>query len=196
VKAAGNSESVAGGLSASAKPIPALEIQGGFRLRDATKDGIPLQDVPDTYDLRLGLNVFGKSLRLTGGYTNNPEDDKGIITRTVNRNVGVQSTIGAVDFAGAYGLNDDLLATKYNSTLDLKLGWRFARASSIVTSFKESLARDASILTTDTYSISLSHRVGSILDLMLSGILTTYEKDGFLQPNKDYKAEARLGLKF
>ena len=36
----------------------------------------------------------------------------------------------------------------------------------------------------------------SPLDLALSGVVTTYEKDGILQPNRDYKAEAKLGLRF
>ena len=58
------------------------------------------------------------------------------------------------------------------------------------------LGVDTSLLAADTYSLSLTHRIGSIFDLALSGVVTTYEKDGLLQPNRDYKAEARLGIKF
>ena len=68
--------------------------------------------------------------------------------------------------------------------------------SQILTGYKQSLARDSGLLDTDTYSLSLTHKVGSVFDLAVSGIYTTYEKDGVFLPTKDYRAEARLGIRW
>src|SRR5207247_3915349 len=116
--------------------------------------------------------------------------------RAINRQLGLESTLGAVNLAGGYAVQEEYLTRKMNTVLNLQLGWKFTPLSQIITSFKQSLAIDTSLLATDTYSLSLTHRVGSLFDLALSGVVTTYEKDGVLQPIKDYKAEARLGVRF
>ena len=196
VKGEGAQDSVAGGLSANAKPLPYLEVGGGFKLRDTSINGISQTDTPDTYNVRMALAILRNALKVTGGYSANPEDDKGGLARTNSRNVGLESKLGRFDLSGAYALQNELLNPRFNSALDLKLAWRFASASQIITAYKSLLAQDSSLLITDTYSLSLSHRVGSLLDLALSGVMTTYERDGILQPNRDYRAEAKLGLRF
>src|SRR5258708_39037733 len=192
----GAQDSVAGGFTANAKPLPFLEVGGGFKLRDTSVNGISPPDTPDTYNVRMAPAILPNSLKLTGGYSTNPEDDKSILARTTSRNVGLQSTLGRFDVSGAYPLHNDLLAPTLNSALYLRFAWRFSSASQIITAYKSLLSQDASLLITDTYSLSLSHRVGSLLDLALSGVMTTYEKDGGLMANRDYKAEAKLGLRF
>lgn len=42
----------------------------------------------------------------------------------------------------------------------------------------------------------LATRLNTILDLSLGGTLTNSYKDRLLQPNPDYKAEVKLGVRF
>jgi len=192
----GQSQLLAGGVSATARPSPLVEVSGGVRLREAALNGAPDTSIPDTYDLKLALRVFKDALHVTAGYSDNPEDGKGQVLRARNRSVGFESRLGRLDLAGNYTLqaNDELALTR--SVSDLKLGWRFAPTTSLVTSFREALTRSADLNVEDTVSVGFTHRIASDVDLSLSGAMTTYERDGVFQPNRDYRAEAKLALRF
>ena len=58
-----NIERLAGGLGAVARPFGFLEFSGGFRLRDAQKDGIVDPTVPDSYNAKVSLKVLRSALR-------------------------------------------------------------------------------------------------------------------------------------
>src|SRR5207248_8785245 len=81
VSAETGSEARAAGFTATVKPLQFLEIGGGVRMREATKDGIPDPTVPDTYNVRLSVGLPKNLLKLTGGYASNPEDDHGTVAR-------------------------------------------------------------------------------------------------------------------
>jgi hypothetical protein len=196
VRGDGEKESLAGGFGATARPNPFLEISGRVRMREETVKGVPDPNTPDTYDVKLSLHLPGNVARLTGGFADNPEDDKGNVLRARSRSIGLQSTLGRFDLAGGYTYQDDYLSPRINTILDLRLGWRPARTTQIVTSYRDSETWAQGILETDTYSLSLTHRIGSSLDLMLSGSMTTTFQNGLWQPDPDYRADARLGLRF
>ncbi|MGC8668111.1 MAG: hypothetical protein ACP5VE_08365 [Chthonomonadales bacterium] len=196
VQSRGRSELLAGGLMATARPFPQFELSGGVRIRDASVNGLPDPSIPDTYDLKLAWRVWRDALHLTAGYADNPDDGKGQILRTHNRSLGFESRLGHLDVAGNYTLQIDDGASAMRSVSDLKLGWRFAPTTSLVTSFREALTRGTGLDVEDTVSIGFAHRIASELDLSLSGAVTTYERDGVFQPNRDYRAEAKLALRF
>ncbi len=192
----GKQQTIVRGFTAATRPFGFVEVSGGVKIRETMIDRVVDQSLPDSYNVKVSLRLLNEALKLTGGYIDNPEDDKGVIAQAYSRNIGLQSTLGQLTMAGAYGLQDEYLISKLVTTMELSLGWRFLPASQILTTYKESLARETGLLDTDTYSLSLTHRVGSALDFALSGIYTTYEKDGVFLPNRDYRAEARLGIRW
>lgn len=195
-RAEGPLEELVRGISASARPFALMEFSGGVKLRDAQKNGVPEADVPDTVNVKVALRVWKDALKFTGGIADNPEDDKGAITRARSRSLGVQSTLGEVDLSGGFTRTDERLAARTTSVLDLSLGWRFLPASHIVTGYRGSLTEDAALVSADTYTLNLVHRLGTALDFSLSGAVTRYERDRVPQPLREYRAEARLGLRF
>jgi len=192
----GESESVVRGIRASARPLQALEISGGVKLRDASRGGAADPSVPDTYDARLALGILNNTIRLTGGVAENPEDEKGIMVRVRSRSVGLQSAWGPVELGGSFARLTDLASPRETSQLDLRVGWRFGPASQLAAAYRGALTREASLLEADTYSLSLRHRVGAAFEMVLSGSMTQYSRDGLLQPSRDYSAEAKLGIRF
>jgi hypothetical protein len=196
VRAEAGTESLATGFTAAAKPVKFVEVSGGVKLRDTTIQGVPDPTAPDTYDLKLSVGLPNNKIKLTGGYTNNPEDERGTVTRAYNRSVGLQTTLGQFDLAGGYSFQNEYLTTKISTILDLKFGWRVAKTTQFTTSFREAATQDQGLLATDTYTLALTHKIGSLLDFALSGTMTNYLKDGLPQPNQDYRAEAKLGLHF
>lgn len=196
VKSLGRSEMLAGGLSANVRPLPGLDVSGALRVRDASQNGVPDPSVPDTYDVKVAWQAFSNALHLTAGYACNPEDGKGQVLRARNHSLGFEGRLGRLDLAGNYTLQVDDATAALRSVRDLKLGWRFAPSTSLVTSFREALTRGAGMDVADTVSVGFSHRVASDLDLSLSGTVTTYQHDGTWEPNRDYRAEAKLALRF
>lgn len=196
MRAEDKDSAIAHGVSATVKPTKFLEFSGGAKLRDVITQGVPDPNAPDTYDVKVALSMPNKIIRLTGGYSYNPEDERGTVTRAKNRNIGVQSTLGVFDLGGAYTLQEELLSTKVNSVLDLQFGWRLAKSTQIATTFRQAQTLDQNFLSTDTYGVRLTHRIGSLLDLSLSGTRTSYLRNGLEMQLPDYRAEAKLGIRF
>lgn len=196
VNAEAGDEAVTKGVSATARPLQFIEVGGGFRLRDATVKGIPDPTGPNTYDVRLSVGLPRNLLKLTGGYANNPEDDKGAVARARSSQMALQSTLGRFDLTGGYQIQEEYLTAKVASILDLKLGWRISRLTQLITSYRETQTQDQGLLSSDTYSLSLTHKVGSLFDLSLSGAMSQQQKDGLQLPNPDYRADVKLGLRF
>lgn len=196
LRAEGNREAFTGGLKAAARPTKYLEVSGGFKQRDATVDGVPDPNAPDTYNVNLALRLFGGGMRLTGGYADNPEDDKGLITRARSHRLGLQSTWGRLDLSGDYSLQDEHLTNRASAILDLRVGWRFAPTTQLITGYHGTRTQESSLFATDTYSLRLMHRAGTLLDVILGTFVTTYSKNGLIQPDSDYRAEAKIGIRF
>jgi hypothetical protein len=61
---------------------------------------------------------------------------------------------------------------------------------------RDTRSRDATAASTDTYTLALTHQVGSAIDLTLSAGLTQRMADGVMQPDSEYRAETKLRLRF
>lgn len=196
MRAEAGAESVTRGIAATARPLQLVEVGGGFRFRDASTNGVPDQDTPDSYDVRLSVGLPKNFLKLTGGYAANPEDEHGTVARAYKSQLTLQSTLGQFNLTGGYQRQDEYLASRISSILDLSFGWRITRSTQIVTSYREAQTQDQGLLSADTYSLSLTHKIGSLFDLSLSGAMTQQQKDGMLLPDPDYRADVKLGVKF
>lgn len=188
------------GVDATVKPIKALEVTGTARMREESSKGVLAANTPDTYGVKFSYSLLKKNkdnLKLTGDYADNPEDEKGKVTRLRSRSIGLQSKLGRFEMTSNFALQDDYIATKCSTVMDFKLGWRFAPTTLVTTGYKGALTQDpTSLLNADTYTFSLTHKIGSLLDLMLNGSMTLYQKNGLPQSGTEYKAEANLGVRF
>ncbi|MEP6754026.1 MAG: hypothetical protein ABJA67_00880, partial [Chthonomonadales bacterium] len=192
----GKTDSFAKGVSATAKPTKFVEVAGGIKLRDAWTQGIPDPTAMDTYDAKLTFGLPNKVIRLSAGFTDNPEDDKGLVTRARNRSLTLQSTVGVVVFSGGYTSQEQVLTLQTCQIVDLKMGLKLGKYTQVTTGFKEAQTIDTGLLSINTYSLNLTHRFGSIFDFAVGGSVITTERNGLLQPNPDYRAEAKVGIKF
>jgi hypothetical protein len=195
-RADSGNEDITRSFFASARPLPTLEVAGGLRQRESLHRGVPDPNAPDSYDVRLTWGLNRNRIRLTGAYANDPEDDKGAIMRLHRQSIGLQSTLGNIELGGGYSLEEEYLTARTSEILDLRLGWRFGRATSLNASYRSAWTREQNLMGSDTYSLIFAHRIGSLFDLMFSGSMTNYLKNGLLLPNQEYRAEARLGIRF
>ncbi|HXG23279.1 MAG TPA: hypothetical protein VNJ09_01895, partial [Chthonomonadales bacterium] len=192
----GSRELLSQGVYASAQPGKFLEVTGGVRLRNETGSGVSEPGAPDSYDVRIGVGLPNRTLWLTGGLVQNPENDKGLVMHARSRSIGLQSNWGQFSLKGSYALQDEYLEARSRTILDVTFVWRPTRMTQIITGFREDETQDSGLFSTETYSLSLSHRIGSVFDFILTGSMTTRTKDRMLHPDPDYKAEAKLGIRF
>ncbi len=192
----GNMETVSKGVSGSVRPNKFVEVSGGVKLRDQFNQGVPDLNTSDTYDVKITLGSPKNIFKVSGGFTDNPDDGTGNVLRARNRSLNVQSTLGRVDIGGGVTLQEEYITLKSNQVVDLRFGWRMAKSTTFSSSFKGTQSLDQSLLGTDTYAMTLTHKIGSLFDLSISGTMTSYLTNGILQPNQDYRAEAKLGVKF
>lgn len=195
-RADGGKEDFTRSVTASARPLPILEVAGGLRQRESFHRGAPDPSAPDSYDVRLTLGLNRNRIRVTGGVANDPEDDKGAILRLHRQSIGLQSTLGNIEFGGGYSTEEEYLTARTSEIIDLRLGWRFGRGTSLNASYRGAWTRQQDLMGSDTYSLIFAHRIGSLFDMMFSGSMTNYLKNGLLLPNQEYRAEARLGIRF
>ncbi len=197
LRSMGGQEQVSQMLSGTAKPLPSFEVTGAVRLRSerASVGSAAVEALPNTYDVKTSLALLGSRLKLVGAYADNPEDEKGAVMRVRRHSLGLTSAWGTVDLTGAYSSDQTLTEVRVAESLDLQLGWRVARTTRISSGYKQTLAGSQSLAGTDTLSLGLTHKAGTGFDLSLSGAMTSYSQAGVLLPNRDYRADLRLGLK-
>lgn len=192
----GSRELLSQGVYASAQPGKFLEVTGGVRLRSETGSGASEPGAPDSYDVKIGVGLPNRTLWLTGELAQNPQNDKGLVLRARSRSIGMQSNWGQFSLKGSYALQDEYLVARSRTILDVTFAWQPTRMTQIITGFREDETQDSGLFSTETYSLSLSHRIGPVFDFILTGSMTTRTKDRMLQPDPDYKAEAKLGIRF
>jgi hypothetical protein len=190
------SERTAGTIGASLRPVPSLEVGGSIRLRNVDARTGTQPDAVDTYTAQGSLRLLGDALRLSGQVAENPEDTAGNIARLQRYGVGLQSRVGSFDVGGSFSRERALLAGSENRTYDFSLGWRIAAATSLSTGFRETLLFGAANTGQNIYSLNLSHRVGSLLDLLLGGTVTRSFQNGVYIGQPEVMANARLGIRF
>ncbi len=177
--------------SAAIKPVKFIEVSGGYKTRANNN-----KDTLDTVNVTLALNP-GRILQLTGSYSDNPEDSKGIVHLGKSQKIGVTSDLGRLKLKGTYSLNDDYIYNKMSDKTEVGLDLALTPNSKLNTNVVLNRYLDSSFQESSTYSLGITHNAGNSFNLYLGGNLTTYEKDrAFIEELTEYKAEARIGLKF
>jgi hypothetical protein len=178
--------SVAGSLRTSL-----LDVGGSFR--DRERDGA--EDLT-TRDLQLALKC-SDWLRVTGGYTENPEDAEGQVQEQVIRSLGLQTRVGSVALGGTVRAVEGHDATYEKQQTELNLTLNFSGRSALYTAYLATDEQTASDIEGRTYRLGFRHAVGSHFYLKLEGEHTTYAADGVrLSEREDTRANLGLGLRF
>jgi hypothetical protein len=177
-------------ISTSTKPLSGLEVSGTYKARD-----IPGNEDIDSLNLTLSLSTL-RSLALTAAYVSNPEGKQGTIQRFNSQTIGLKSDFGRLKLRSAFSYKDEYLVGKRSGTLELGLDYRLSANAFLTTSYYLSEYREGSALETEVYTLGYTHRVGSRLNLYLGGKITTQTGDIGVEDNKNYEAEAKLGIKF
>ena len=178
-------------VSAATKPGSFIQLSGGFKNRETVGQ-------EDMNSVNAAIQVdTGTLLKVTGSYTTNPEDKKGVVQRVNAQSVGMKTDFGKLKVKGAYTLKDEYLLAKRGQQTDIGLDYRLSPGSLLTTTYSIDQREDTSLLQTHVYAIGYTQNVGSRLNLYLTGRMTTYEKDrAVLDDQTNYEAEARLGMKF
>lgn len=178
--------SVTGGLRTSL-----LDVEGQFRERER-------HDADDvtTRDLQLALKP-ADWLKLTGRYTQNPEDRDGRVQEEVARSLGVQTRVGALTLGGVVCTVEGRGGRYEKQQLELNLGLKFSPYTDFYSAFRASDEQAAIDAQARTYRLGFRHSVGSQFYLKLEGEHTTYEQNGVrLSDREDTRANFGLGLRF
>ena len=184
-------------LNAKSSPVRYVQLDGGAKLRQGTlADNTPDPDIVNTYNLKFALTP-SRFLKLTGNVAHNPEKDGGAVQRLLKQTLGLESDWGLFLFKGQYGTENDYQTAKLNSLLNLGVDLRLTKWDVLSTGFEGRSAFDTSLTSSNTYKLGFTHRLGSALDLNLSGSYTQTMLNGIATSDKpELKAEAKVGLKF
>ncbi len=184
-------------VNAASRPFRYLEVSGGVRLRDsALPTAAPDPDAVNTYNVKMALATSNR-LRLTGKMARNPEGDDGAVRKVQAHALGLETDLGFVSLSGQYGVEDDYLKSRLLNTMELNLSLRLTHWDTLTTGFQGRSTLDQGTDATNTYLMTFTHKLGSAFDLSLSGSMTQRAANGLAAADgPDYKAEAKVGVKF
>jgi hypothetical protein len=185
----GNFSTRAVQVAASAKPISVLQLSGGYISRSGPQNDL------DTTNLGLTLNT-GRLIQLTGSYVMNPQDKSGTVQQANSRTFGLITNFGKLKMNGAYTVNDQYMAGMRDQKTQVGMDLRISANATLSTSYSLDQCRQGGLLETSVYSLGLTHKVGDTFNFYLGGNMTVYENSQAVSQDPDYKAEARLGIKY
>lgn len=184
-------------LDASAKPSKFLEVSGGARLRDAyLSDNTPDPTSANTYNMKF---LFGPSklVKLTGSVASNPEGSDGTIHHSFAHTVGLESDFHLLKFTGQYGYEQDYTTAKLTNNMLLGVDLRVTAYDTFSTIWEGHSILDTALSETSIYRLAFTHKLGTLVDVSLSGSMTQTALNGINSPNgAELKAEAKIGLHF
>jgi hypothetical protein len=187
----------AGSFGAGLKPFTFLDLNGSVKVRDQVDTKGQNLRAPDSMAITAGVSIPDGKLKLTAGVTENPEDAmSGAISRVRRKTVGVQSKLGVFDLNGSVSADEDYLSGGEGSILDVNVGYRLGKFTQIVTGLRDSTTLGTETLFQRTYTLGLTHKYGSLLDLSFGGTYSNTYRNGLLQPNPEMRAEAKVGIRF
>lgn len=185
----GENENTTRDYSGMLKPVQNVEVSGSYRNRDYAGN-----DELNSRALRLALGQAGV-FRLTGQYAYNPEDNNGNVQRFSSTALGIEMRVGILGITGAYTEKDEYVANSLSQEKQVGLSVPIFGYGKLSTGFRLAQAFALSEQDTYTYSIGYTHIIGSSFSLSLTGELTRLEAES-LVPQDEYKATAKLGMKF
>jgi len=175
--------------SGALKPTDYLEVSGAYKERENH-----LAERLESKSLRLALGQ-PKAFRLTGQYAYNPEDNKGNVQRLSSAALGLELKIGILGITGGYSENEEYLAGNMRTDKELGLNFPLFGNGKFQTGYKLSETITAAKQSTETFSIGYNHDLGSRFNLSISGEFIRVNNESLI-PGEEYKATAKLGMKF
>lgn len=159
----------------------------------------------DTANAKLALRPFS-GFQVTGAYLLNPEDPakQNQITALTRREYGLAANLGAIQLGGTYAMNEydakNPEAIKAGAPTfgeyQLTLGLRFNRYTNFNGSYKNTFFYGAGPKGLQVYTLGVTHNVGSAVNFTMGGTMTSNLAVASSTQRTDYKAEAKLGVKF
>jgi hypothetical protein len=159
----------------------------------------------DTANAKLALRPFS-GFQVTGAYVLNPEDPakQNQITALTRREYGLAANLGTVQLGGTYAMNEYdaknpeaiKAGTPTFGEYQLTLGLRFNRYTNFNGSYKNTFFYGAGPKGLQVYTLGVTHNVGSAVNFTMGGTMTSNLAVASSTQRTDYKAEAKLGVKF
>ena len=159
----------------------------------------------DTANAKLALRPFS-GFQVTGAYTLNPEDPakQNQINPLTRREYGLAANLGAIQLGGTYAMNEYNAkhpeAVKAGAATfgeyQVNLGMRFSRYTNLNGTYKNTFFYGAGPKGLQVYTFGLTHNVGSTMNLTMGGSMTSNLAIASGAQRNEYKAEAKLGVKF
>ena len=159
----------------------------------------------DTANAKLSLRPFS-GFQVTGAYILNPEDPakQNQITPVTRHEYGLAADLGAIKLGGTYAMNEydasHPEAVKAGAPsfgeYQLTLGLRFNRYTNLNSSYKNTFFYGAGPKGLQVYTLGMTHNVGSGMNFTMGGTMTSNLAAAAGPLRHDYKAEAKLGVKF
>ena len=184
-----------------------LKLEGSLRDRYHSQQGG--NATADTANASFQVRPLG-FLVVSGNYSLNPEDPKkpGTVTPTERREYGVTAKVGMFELGGSYaatellpGTTSDVIAKAGGAPefgeMGVTLGMRFGANSQLTGGFKDTFFNGGpAVKGLSTYTLGFTHNMGSRFNFSLNGTFSSNRAISDPSTRNDYRAEAKLGLKF
>lgn len=178
--------------SGSLRPLPMLEITGSYKSRLAPASGANPNDLFDTSAAQIAFSPV-KTFKLTGTYSQNPDDGTDTLQRLARRGVGLETRFGALGLSGGCDWSRTYGTPDVQQTVHAALGLRFSNATQLSIGFQtQQDLLDASVPLATAYTASFTHTLGDRFSLSLTG----KRRQSATAASPDYNAAASLGMKF
>ena len=186
----GTSEATVAG---SLHPFSALELSGTYKSRMAPETDTNPGDLLDTSTAQVAFAPI-KTFKLTGTYTQNPDDGGDTLQRIARRGVGLETHFGALGLSGGCDWSRIYGTPDVEQTIHANLGLRFSAATQLSVGYQTQQNRlDPSVPLATAYTIGFTHTLGDRFSLSLSG---KRQQAATAEATPDYNATASLGMKF
>jgi hypothetical protein len=184
-------------LDASAKPSKFLEVNGGVRVRDSSmSDNTPDPNGVNTYKMKV---LFGPSklMKLTGSLASNPDAADGTVNRSIAQSIGLESDLNLFKFTSSIGSEQDYATSRLTNNLLFGIDLRMSPRDLLTTAWESHSTQDTALNETSIYRLAYTHKLGSTVDVSLSGSMTQTAVNGIAAASGNLlKAEAKIGLHF
>jgi len=179
-------------VDGSLHPLPMLEVSGSYKSRLAPASDTNPNDLFDTSAAQVAFTPI-KTFKLTGTYTQNPDDGTDTLQRLARRGVSLETSFGALGLSGGCDWSRTYGTPDVEQTIHAALGLRFSNATQLSVGYQTQQNRlDASVPLATAYSVGFTHTLGDRFSLSLSG----KRQQAATAASPDYNASASLGMKF
>ena len=183
------SEATVGG---TLHPSSLLTVSGSYKSRLAPNGDTNPNDLFDTSTAQIAFTPL-KTVKLTGTYSQNPDNGTDTVQRLAQRGVGLETSVGALGLSGGYDWSRAYGTPDVEETIHAALGLRFSKATQLSVGYQtQQNMLDASVPLATAYTIGFTHALSDRFSLSLTG----KRQQAATAASPDYNAEASLGMKF